>query len=71
MVGSTVLDKDKQNHITLTVIYSISTHPCFCQSWQRLAPIRGKEKKKEEWGGTGEGASRESEFLSSNVELEN
>lgn len=45
LVGSTALDKDKQNHITLTVNYSISTHSCFCQSQQEQPLL-----EKESWG---------------------
>ena len=66
MVGSTVLDKDKQNHITLTEIYNISTHPCFCQSQQGQPPLEKRES-----GGGVERWNRKFKFLFSKLEFEN
>lgn len=65
LVGSTVLDKDKQNHITLTVIYNISTHPCFCQSQQGQPPLEKREN-----GGGVERWNRKFKFLFSKLEFE-
>lgn len=53
LVGSTLLDKGKQNPITLTVIYSISTHCCLCQSQQQSA-TNGKGGEQGELGALAE-----------------
>lgn len=53
LVGSTLLDRGKQNHITLTVIYSISTHCCLCQRQQQSATI-GKGGEQGKLGARGE-----------------
>jgi hypothetical protein len=66
LVGSTLLDKGKQNHITLTVIYSISTHCCLRQSQQQSTTI-GKGGEEGEAGGS----SREPKFLFSTPEFKN